>query len=79
MLQLTSKIPLFSGFNISETRIRTPDGKVLKEADFHKFSREMHGCLSWEFAGKHTIQVSFHSYFPDMLYYTVSIDTELLY
>ncbi|KAM9848905.1 centrosome-associated protein 350 [Aulostomus maculatus] len=42
--------PIYKGFNSSETKIRIPDGKVLKEEDFHNFSREIYRDLSRQFA-----------------------------
>lgn len=56
MLQLTSSILLFSGFNSTETKIRTPDGKVWKEEEFHNLSREIYRDLSQQFAGKNGAQ-----------------------
>lgn len=50
---------LFSltGFNSTETKIQTPDGKIWKEDDFHNLSREIYRDLSRQFAGKHTTQI----------------------
>uniref|UniRef100_A0A3P9B5T8 Centrosomal protein 350 n=1 Tax=Maylandia zebra TaxID=106582 RepID=A0A3P9B5T8_9CICH len=45
--------PIYKGFNSTETKIRTPDGKVWKEEDFHNLSRELYRDLSKQFAGKH--------------------------
>ncbi len=56
MLRLTSSILLLSGFNSTETKIRTPDGKVWKEEEFHNLSREIYRDLSQQFAGKHSTQ-----------------------
>ncbi|XP_054975839.1 centrosome-associated protein 350 isoform X2 [Sorex araneus] len=33
--------PIYRGFNTSETKIRTPDGKVWQEAEFQSLSREL--------------------------------------
>ncbi|KAM9831410.1 centrosome-associated protein 350 [Neosynchiropus ocellatus] len=38
--------PVYKGFNSTQIHIRTPDGKVLKEEDFHNFSREIYQDLS---------------------------------
>lgn len=43
-----------SGFNSTETKIQTPDGKVWKEQDFHDLSREIYRDLSRQFAGSYT-------------------------
>lgn len=45
---------LLSGFNSTETKIQTPDGKVWKEQEFHDLSREIYRDLSRQFAGKYT-------------------------
>ncbi|XP_040896862.1 centrosome-associated protein 350 isoform X2 [Toxotes jaculatrix] len=42
--------PIYKGFNSTETKIRTPDGKVWKEEDFHNLSREIYRDLSRQFA-----------------------------
>ncbi|XP_035769043.1 centrosome-associated protein 350 [Neolamprologus brichardi] len=42
--------PIYKGFNSTETKIRTPDGKVWKEEDFHNLSRELYRDLSKQFA-----------------------------
>lgn len=34
--------PAYKGFNPAETKIRTPDGKVWPEAEFHNISRELY-------------------------------------
>uniref|UniRef100_A0A3Q3K3L2 CAP-Gly domain-containing protein n=1 Tax=Monopterus albus TaxID=43700 RepID=A0A3Q3K3L2_MONAL len=44
--------PIYKGFNSTETKIRTPDGKVWKEDEFHNLSREIYRDLSRQFAGK---------------------------
>lgn len=41
---------IYKGFNSTETKIRTPDGKVWKEEDFHNLSRELYRDLSKQFA-----------------------------
>lgn len=46
---------LLSGFNSTETKIQTPDGKVWKEQEFHDLSREIYRDLSRQFAGNHTV------------------------
>ncbi|KAJ8376494.1 hypothetical protein SKAU_G00070740 [Synaphobranchus kaupii] len=38
--------PIYRGFNPTETKIRTPDGKVWREAEFQGLSREMYIDLS---------------------------------
>uniref|UniRef100_A0A3B3I0N9 Centrosomal protein 350 n=1 Tax=Oryzias latipes TaxID=8090 RepID=A0A3B3I0N9_ORYLA len=43
--------PIYKGFNNVETKIRTPDGKVLKEEEFHHLSREIYRDLSRQLAG----------------------------
>ena len=55
-LQVESSILLLSGFNSTETKIRTPDGKVWKEEEFLNLSRDVYRDLSRQFAGKHTSQ-----------------------
>lgn len=47
--------PPLSGFNSTETKIQTPDGKVWKEQEFHDLSREIYRDLSRQFAGTTTI------------------------
>ncbi|KAM4548403.1 centrosome-associated protein 350 isoform 2-T2 [Odontesthes bonariensis] len=42
--------PIYKGFNSTEIKIRTPDGKVWKEEEFHNFSREIYRDLSRQFA-----------------------------
>ncbi|XP_035811207.2 centrosome-associated protein 350 isoform X2 [Amphiprion ocellaris] len=42
--------PVYKGFNSTETKIRTPDGKVWKEEEFHNLSREIYKDLSRQFA-----------------------------
>nr|XP_020468608.1 LOW QUALITY PROTEIN: centrosome-associated protein 350 [Monopterus albus] len=42
--------PIYKGFNSTETKIRTPDGKVWKEDEFHNLSREIYRDLSRQFA-----------------------------
>ncbi|XP_041790944.1 centrosome-associated protein 350 isoform X2 [Chelmon rostratus] len=42
--------PIYKGFNTAETKIRTPDGKVWKEEEFHNLSREIYRDLSQQFA-----------------------------
>uniref|UniRef100_H2MSE4 Centrosomal protein 350 n=1 Tax=Oryzias latipes TaxID=8090 RepID=H2MSE4_ORYLA len=44
--------PIYKGFNNVETKIRTPDGKVLKEEEFHHLSREIYRDLSRQLAGE---------------------------
>uniref|UniRef100_A0A3Q1FM73 Centrosomal protein 350 n=1 Tax=Acanthochromis polyacanthus TaxID=80966 RepID=A0A3Q1FM73_9TELE len=41
--------PVYKGFNSTETKIRTPDGKVWKEEEFHNLSREIYKDLSRQF------------------------------
>lgn len=54
ILKLTSSNLLFVGFNSTETKIQTPDGKVWKEEEFHNLSREIYRDLSQQFAGEDT-------------------------
>ncbi|XP_045154253.1 centrosome-associated protein 350 isoform X2 [Echinops telfairi] len=42
--------PAYKGFNPSETKIRTPDGKVWQEAEFQNLSRELYRDLALHFA-----------------------------
>ncbi|KAM6219118.1 centrosome-associated protein 350 [Rhynchocyon petersi] len=42
--------PVYKGFNPSETKIRTPDGKVWQEAEFQNMSRELYRDLALHFA-----------------------------
>ncbi|XP_068447304.1 centrosome-associated protein 350 isoform X2 [Clinocottus analis] len=42
--------PIYKGFNSTETKIRTPDGRVWKEEEFHTFSREIYRDMSRQFA-----------------------------
>uniref|UniRef100_A0A3P8W2C4 Centrosomal protein 350 n=1 Tax=Cynoglossus semilaevis TaxID=244447 RepID=A0A3P8W2C4_CYNSE len=41
--------PIYRGFNSTETKIRTPDGKVWKEEEFHNLSREIYRDLTQQF------------------------------
>ncbi|XP_061594246.1 centrosome-associated protein 350 isoform X3 [Cololabis saira] len=41
--------PIYKGFNNTETKIQTPDGKVWKEEEFHNLSREIYRDLSRQF------------------------------
>ncbi|XP_075856543.1 centrosome-associated protein 350 isoform X2 [Microcebus murinus] len=42
--------PSYKGFNPSETKIRTPDGKVWQEAEFQNMSRQLYRDLALHFA-----------------------------
>lgn len=42
--------PIYKGFNSTETKIRTPDGKVWREDEFHNLSKEIYRDLSRQFA-----------------------------
>lgn len=42
--------PAYKGFNPSETKIRTPDGKVWQEAEFQNMSRELYRDLALHLA-----------------------------
>ncbi|XP_051003577.1 centrosome-associated protein 350 [Acomys russatus] len=42
--------PAYKGFNPSETKIRTPDGKVWQEAEFQNMSRELYRDLALQLA-----------------------------
>ncbi|KAM4642723.1 centrosome-associated protein 350 [Discoglossus pictus] len=37
--------PVYKGFNPPETKIRTPDGKLWQEEDFHNLSAQLYGSL----------------------------------
>ncbi|XP_055077475.1 centrosome-associated protein 350 isoform X2 [Periophthalmus magnuspinnatus] len=43
--------PIYKGFNTTETKIQTPDGKIWHEEDFHNLSREIYKDLSQRFEG----------------------------
>ncbi|XP_028936989.1 centrosome-associated protein 350 isoform X2 [Ornithorhynchus anatinus] len=42
--------PAYKGFNPPETKIRTPDGKIWSEVEFHNMSRELYQDLALHFA-----------------------------
>lgn len=63
------QIFLLLGFNSTDTKIRTPDGKIWKEEEFHNLSREIYRDLSQQFAGKDTTQTS--SYCCNSLFVTL--------
>uniref|UniRef100_A0A3Q2DIS8 Centrosomal protein 350 n=1 Tax=Cyprinodon variegatus TaxID=28743 RepID=A0A3Q2DIS8_CYPVA len=44
--------PIYKGFNSTETKIQTPDGKVWKEEEFQSLSKEIYGDISQQFSGK---------------------------
>ncbi|KAI5168963.1 hypothetical protein MUG91_G42n26 [Manis pentadactyla] len=48
--------PTYKGFNPSETKIRTPDGKVWQEAEFQNMSRELYRDLALHFADDTTMK-----------------------
>ncbi|KAK2501567.1 hypothetical protein MC885_021155 [Smutsia gigantea] len=48
--------PTYKGFNPSETKIRTPDGKVWQEAEFQNMSRELYQDLALHFADDTTMK-----------------------
>ncbi|XP_051788990.1 centrosome-associated protein 350 isoform X2 [Erpetoichthys calabaricus] len=50
--------PVYKGFNPTETKIRTPDGKVWPEAEFQNLSREIYRDLSLQLAGSHGINTA---------------------
>lgn len=52
--KLTSMFSHFLGFNTSETKIRTPDGKVWAEEDFQNLSREIYKDLTKRLTGIHS-------------------------
>lgn len=56
---------VFVGFNRTETKIKTSDGKVWNEEDFHNFSREIYRDMSHNFPGKCALghQISLHFVF----------------
>ncbi|XP_038614150.1 centrosome-associated protein 350 isoform X2 [Tachyglossus aculeatus] len=41
--------PAYKGFNPPETKIRTPDGKIWSEVEFHNMSRELYQDLALHF------------------------------
>nr|XP_014350944.1 PREDICTED: centrosome-associated protein 350-like [Latimeria chalumnae]XP_014350945.1 PREDICTED: centrosome-associated protein 350-like [Latimeria chalumnae] len=53
---LAPPAPTYKGFNPIETKIRTPDGKVWREEEFHNVSRELYRDLSLQFAGESFLQ-----------------------
>lgn len=53
--KLTSAISRFLGFNTSETKIRTSDGKVWAEEDFQNLSREIYRDLTRKLTGIHSV------------------------
>ncbi|XP_053739145.1 centrosome-associated protein 350 isoform X2 [Synchiropus splendidus] len=53
--------PVFKGFNSTQIHIQTPDGKVLKEEDFHNFSREIYKDLSQKLTDVQKSKVQQHS------------------
>ncbi|XP_058130797.1 centrosome-associated protein 350 isoform X1 [Dasypus novemcinctus] len=48
--------PTYKGFNPSETKIRTPDGKVWQEAEFQNMSRELYRDLALHFADGNSVK-----------------------
>ncbi|XP_036057666.1 LOW QUALITY PROTEIN: centrosome-associated protein 350 [Onychomys torridus] len=48
--------PAYKGFNPSETKIRTPDGKVWQEAEFQSMSRELYRDLALQFADEISVK-----------------------
>uniref|UniRef100_A0A8C6FR69 Centrosomal protein 350 n=1 Tax=Moschus moschiferus TaxID=68415 RepID=A0A8C6FR69_MOSMO len=48
--------PTYKGFNPSETKIRTPDGKVWQEAEFQNMSRELYRDLALHFADDNSMK-----------------------
>ncbi|XP_007935828.1 centrosome-associated protein 350 [Orycteropus afer afer] len=48
--------PAYKGFNPSETKIRTPDGKVWQEAEFQNMSRELYRDLALHLADDNSIK-----------------------
>ena len=51
LCSVTAAVASCSGFNSSETKIRTPDGKVWGEEDFHNLSREIYRDLTRQLTG----------------------------
>ncbi|KAK7889791.1 hypothetical protein WMY93_025351 [Mugilogobius chulae] len=49
--------PIYKGFNSTETKIQTPDGKIWHEEDFHNLSREIYKELSQQFAESAKTQI----------------------
>ncbi|KAM7162094.1 centrosome-associated protein 350 isoform 9-T9 [Macrochelys suwanniensis] len=43
--------PTYKGFNPAETKIRTPDGKVWHEEEFHNISRELYRNIALQLTG----------------------------
>ncbi|XP_053893428.1 centrosome-associated protein 350 isoform X4 [Malaclemys terrapin pileata] len=51
--------PTYKGFNPAETKIRTPDGKVWHEEEFHNISRELYRDIALQLTGgSHLISTS---------------------
>ena len=50
------------GFNPSETKIRTTDGKVWQEAEFQNMSRELYRDLALHFAGESRVFLGFECF-----------------
>uniref|UniRef100_A0A8D0HP92 Centrosomal protein 350 n=1 Tax=Sphenodon punctatus TaxID=8508 RepID=A0A8D0HP92_SPHPU len=48
--------PAYKGFNPAETKIRTPDGKVWQEEDFHNISRELYRDLALQLTEDSTMK-----------------------
>nr|XP_045017374.1 centrosome-associated protein 350 isoform X3 [Jaculus jaculus] len=47
--------PMYKGFNPSETKIRTPDGRVWQETEFQSMSRELYRDLALHFADDNSV------------------------
>uniref|UniRef100_A0A3B5KS73 Centrosomal protein 350 n=1 Tax=Xiphophorus couchianus TaxID=32473 RepID=A0A3B5KS73_9TELE len=45
--------PIYKGFNSAETKVKTPDGKVWKEEEFHNVNRKVYRDISHQFSGKY--------------------------
>uniref|UniRef100_A0A7M4EI36 Centrosomal protein 350 n=1 Tax=Crocodylus porosus TaxID=8502 RepID=A0A7M4EI36_CROPO len=48
--------PAYKGFNPAETKIRTPDGKVWHEDEFHSISRELYRDIALQLAEDSTMK-----------------------
>ncbi|XP_027882871.1 centrosome-associated protein 350 isoform X1 [Xiphophorus couchianus] len=42
--------PIYKGFNSAETKVKTPDGKVWKEEEFHNVNRKVYRDISHQFS-----------------------------
>lgn len=63
---------VFVGFNSTETKIKTSDGKVWNEEDFHNFTKEIYRDMSHNFPGKYALGHQFSLHFVFSGLYIVS-------